>query len=95
MPTPRPKVGLQAWVAEPSLAESSVYALGRVVSQRHDASLGQVCEIHLADSAEGAAAQYGMLTVPTSACWPVCVLASQILDLFTRRRALGRTARSC
>ena len=59
MTTPRPKAGQQAWVAEPRLAESAVYALGHV-----KAHTGETSEVQLEGASE-------TLEVPSASCWPV------------------------
>ena len=59
MATPRPRVGQPAWVAEPSLADGAVYALGQVTDQK-----GEACEVQLTGAAEP-------IQVPATSCWPV------------------------
>ena len=59
MATPRPRVGQPAWVAEPSLADGAVYALGQVTGQE-----GEACEVQLTGAAEP-------IQVPAASCWPV------------------------
>ena len=59
MGTPRPRVGQPAWVAQPSLADGVVYALGQVTDQK-----GGECEVQLTGAAEP-------IRVPATSCWPV------------------------
>ena len=59
MGTPRPRVGQPAWVAQPSLADGAVYALGQVTDQK-----GGECEVQLTGAAEP-------IRVPATSCWPV------------------------
>ena len=59
MGTPRPRVGQPAWVAQPTLADGAVYALGQVTDQK-----GGECEVQLTGAAEP-------IRVPATSCWPV------------------------
>jgi len=59
MGTPRPREGQPAWVAQPSLADGAVYALGQVTDQK-----GGECEVQLTGAAEP-------IRVPATSCWPV------------------------